>query len=228
VPLLSRLMLRVRRDGLWSSLRGIRGATRPETLEIYRIERLAAPAPTAGLEIQAGVEALRRLRQGTSLLPDEFYCEDRPGFVQCFCAVSDGLLAGIIWVLEGHNASRYIALREGEVELGYLHVLEAMRGRGIAKHLYWRAAVDCLSNGAQAVYAAIAAENHPSRKAAQAIGFKKIAEIRRTTLWGAKFRTESLHCPEQEASLGTRRAAVGDRSGEQQLGKYRVRTGERL
>gem|GEM_PF-2041146 len=228
MPLLSRLMLRLRRDGLWSTLRGIRRATRPETLGIYRIERLVAPAPAADLEIKAGVESLRQLRQGILLLPDEFYCEDRPGFVQCYCALSDGLLAGIIWVLEGPNASRYIALREGEVELAYLHVLEAMRGRGIAKHLYWRAAADGLNRGAQRVYAVISADNYPSRKAAETIGFRKIAEIRRTALWGTKFRTTSLRGPEQEVSLECRRAGVGVRSRDQQVTEDSVRTGERL
>jgi GNAT superfamily N-acetyltransferase len=189
---------------------------------------LVAPAPAAGLKIKAGVESLRQLRQGISLLPDEFYCEDRAGFVQCYSALSDGFLAGIIWVLEGPNASRYIALREGEVELAYLHVLEAMRGRGIAKHLYWRAAADCLNRGAQRVYAVISADNYPSRKAAETIGFRKIAEIRRTALWGTKFRTASRRGPEQVASLETRRAGVGARSRDQQVTEDSVHTGERL
>ena len=200
---------------------------RPETLEIYRLERLVAPQPATGLEMRAGVEALRRLREGCSLLPDEFYCEDRPGFAQCFCAVLDGLLVGIIWVLKGPNASRYIALREGEAELAFLHVREAMRGRGIAKHLYWRAAAHCLSNDARAVYAVIATGNAPSRKAAQAIGFRKIAEIRRTALWGAKFRTESLPAPEQMGPLETGSGAVGhgSRSGDHEIERHGVRGG---
>jgi hypothetical protein len=89
-----------------------------------------------------------------------------------------------------------------------------------------RAVADCLNRGAQRVYAVISADNYPSRKAAETIGFRKIAEIRRTALWGTKFRTASLRGPEQEVSLECRRAGVGARSRDQQVTEDSVRTGE--
>lgn len=195
MSLVGRFVRRVHRDGLSATLRSAWSALMPETLGLYRLERLTAPNGGAGTEIHRGVDALLRLRRHNNLLPDEFYCDGRPGFVDCICVTLDQALAGVIWVLRGRDASRYISLQDGQAELSYLHVVAWARGRGLAKQLYWRAASECLAQGVKEVFAVIAAENYASRRAAEAVGFWKIAELRRSALWGRKFTIPSPATP---------------------------------
>jgi RimJ/RimL family protein N-acetyltransferase len=125
------------------------------------------------------------------MLPDEFYHDQREGFRDCFVVTVDTHLAGVIWVLEGSNASRYVRLEKGQIELGYLYVLPSYRGKGLAKVLYWQAASAWNQKGARDIFAVIAEDNLPSKKAAEAVGFRPLASIRRSPLLGHRFSTGS-------------------------------------
>lgn len=193
MSLLGRVLKRIRRDGLLRTYAMCGAALRTEQLYLYRLEQLRMPVRPEGVQVHSGLESLKRLRAASHVTADEFYCEDRPGFTHCHIATLEGRLAGIIWTLESRHASRYIELCEGEAELGYLHVLPWARGRGIAKLLYACAASERIRQGALAVYAVIAENNEPSRRAAEAVGFRWIASLRRRSIRGPRFRPRQSH-----------------------------------
>ncbi len=190
--MLRRFLRRIRRDGVISTFSALcSAALRPERLWLYRLEKLVQPIQPAGVQVLSGVETLRRLRAEAAVAADEFYCDDRVGFEVCHVATCEGKLAGVIWTIKGWNASRYVELQNGEAELSYLYVVPWARGRGIAKLLYASAACEQLRRGASGIYAVIAETNEPSRRAAEAVGFCRIASLRRSFLWGPRFRSAS-------------------------------------
>ncbi|MGB9619524.1 MAG: GNAT family N-acetyltransferase [Armatimonadota bacterium] len=203
MELAARIGLHLEHDGIVGTLRRCIACAKPEVFGLYRLANLPQEPSAASVEIQRGVDALLRLRAPHSSLPYEYYCERRQGFQCCLCAVVEGQLAGVIWIAKS-PASHFIRLNDEAAEITCLHVLPQFRGRGIAKRLYWNAAAHSLSSGARGVFAVIAADNHASRRAAEAVGFKKIAQIRRAALWGPKFS------PNIEEALGRRREATAE------------------
>lgn len=187
MKLSARLIRRIRGDGLLNTVKTLLWLLRPVVWNLYRLESLTAPPCSPGLEVRHGLVALRRLRKGHALLPDEFYHDGRTGFRECFTATLDGELAGIIWVREGRQGSRWLELGERQVEIGCLLVLPTKRNRGVARQLYWHAAANSLRAGAKDILAVIAADNVPSKRAAEAVGFRSVASIRRPALWGPRF-----------------------------------------
>ncbi len=189
-PPLVRLRRRLRRDGMWSTAKAFFAVTCPRRYDVYRLATLSEPCSVADIRLSLGLDDLRRCRAGNEDLPDEFYAEYKPGAHDCVLASAGAAPAGIIWILRGVQASRFVLLGPGDAELSFLYVLPPYRGRGLAKVLYWRAAQLALDSGMEQIFAVIRSDNLPSAHAAKAVGFRKIADLWRPAWIGPRLRWE--------------------------------------
>ncbi len=183
------LIRRLRRDGWRGTARALWRALRPTEFGVYRLEKPAAPVLSQPFALYRGLAALAALRAGNGLLPDQFYYEGREGYRDCFLLAQDGEPVAVLWVISGRNASRYFVLGERAVELGGLYVRPQFRGRGAAKQLLWESSRELLRCGVREIYGVIESGNDPSRRAAEAVGFRKVGVIRRAFLLGPRYRT---------------------------------------
>jgi len=183
------LIRRLRRDGWRATARALWTALRPARFAVYCLDRPAAPVLPEPFALRRGLRALLALREANGLLPDQFYYEGREGHRDCFLLCQDGEPVGVLWVISGRNASRYFVLGEQAVEIGGLYVRPQFRGRGAGKQLFWRSSQALLESGIREIYAAIESDNDASRRAAEAVGFRKVGQIRRACLWGPRYRT---------------------------------------
>jgi GNAT superfamily N-acetyltransferase len=199
-PRLSRLQRRLRRDGIWSTIKGFAELIRPYPYNVYRLATLSEPLPPpAGINLAFGPEDLKRLRAGHEHLPDEFYMEYKTGARTCVFACSGAQLAGIIWIFCG--ARRFLTLGPEDAELSYLYVLPSYRGRGLAKALYWHAARAALDSGIKTIFAVIRNDNLPSARAAQNVGFRKIADLWRPACIGPRLDSARLRAARPQKNL---------------------------
>jgi len=68
-----------------------------------------------------------------------------------------------------------------------VRVLPTKRSRAVARQPYWDAAANSQEAGAKDILAVIAEDNVPSKRAAEAVGFRPVASMRRRALWGPRF-----------------------------------------
>lgn len=109
-PRLVRLRRRLWRDGVWSTAKALFTLTCPRRYCVYRLAALLEPSSVAGIKLWFGLDDLFRYWAGNEDLPDEFYAEYKPGAHGCVLATSGAAPAGIIWILRGVRASRFLRL----------------------------------------------------------------------------------------------------------------------
>jgi GNAT superfamily N-acetyltransferase len=182
---LRRLFVRIRREGLVRTMVFAADICKLRTFGIYLLENPVWVQADSGLRIERGAEALRELRSRTSTnLPRDFYLDECGRATLCFSALTDGRLSGVIWVMTPFEQSAFIKLAADECELSALYVLPEYRGRGIAAALISYAAQ---SQGDRRVYAVIREENTASRLAFAKCGFRRVATLRRRSLFSPRY-----------------------------------------
>jgi RimJ/RimL family protein N-acetyltransferase len=167
------------------------GAVRPSYWGIYLLSGQPDDQASSSIEVKTDLNELAQLREVSGRLPPEFYRDETAAQRNCFYAVEDGKLAGIVWAASEDHRSRFIKLAPGQVELKYLHVVPRFGGRGIAKHLLREACRQLLGQGLQGIYASIDRRNEHSWRAFCAVGFERIVEIRRPGLLGPRYLTKT-------------------------------------
>jgi GNAT superfamily N-acetyltransferase len=113
------------------------------------------------------------------------------------CKVS---LAGIIWAGPGYTVQPFFVLDCASVELTGLYVLPHFRNRGLATSLYAQAAYAMSRRGFCSVFAVIRNDNVLSQRAAHAAGFRCLAQLRRTLLFGPKFALPGASNPPKQSA----------------------------
>lgn len=97
---------------------------------------LKIPSPPPGIEFrQVSLEELRRVRNENADLAIDYYCDELFGYTLPFFALIDQKVAAIVWLVVAGQSSRFLDLKPGDVEINYLEVDPAFRGRRIAQHL---------------------------------------------------------------------------------------------
>lgn len=193
VAYLVKFRRRLKRDGLWSTLKGCLQLFRRQVFLIYYRSTGSKCLRNIPVPVFCGIDRFLAARGSDELLPDEFYIEQKPKVWECFFVLEKARPVGVLWALAGRRASRFIDLGPCDAELSSLYVLPGSRNRGLAKALYAAASQALLSCGFSHVFAVIAEGNIASQKAAEAVGFREIARLRRPMLFGFKFRPKQCN-----------------------------------
>ena len=135
------------------------------------------PAPP-GIEFkQATPEELQRVRAGVTDLAIDYYCDELFGYTLPFFALVEGQVAAIVWLVLPGQPCRFLDLQDGDVEINYLEVNAAFRGRRIGQHLMayqiqWAAAA-----GYKRLFTVPNVENIASLKPMLDLGFRPIEAL---------------------------------------------------
>jgi GNAT superfamily N-acetyltransferase len=191
---------RLRRDGWTSTVRVCLDLLRNYQWDLFAF--LQAPPQRAdnSTQISRGVDLLRLHRANSGWLADEFYYDEKNPRADCFFALLKGQLAGIIWAVPGYTVRPFFVLDCSSVELTGLYVLPHFRNRGLATSLYAQAAYAMSRRGFHSVFAVIRNDNLPSQRAAHAAGFRCVAQLRRTLLFGPKFALPGASNPPKQSA----------------------------
>ena len=187
------LGIRVRRDGVFHSLRFILDACRPGRQIVFQMvgDRSGTKAAPSGITILPGVEHLQRLRSGR--LPEAFYRDEEGRGRRCFVALCEGELAGVLWVFDEKHPSSFLDLKRGQAELGIGHVLSGFRRRGVFQRLIAEACSALSAEGYSGFYAIVDERNGASLRAFETTGFRRVGGLSRplANLFGVKFHSAS-------------------------------------
>ena len=185
-------LTKVRRNGLVSTIRDLLRSLAPATLRVHRVAEkdFVGPPADSPFEVQTGVAALRKAREGFDNLPDAFYTDLRRGVKKCYFTVIDGQMAAIVWAFRGHKESRYFDLGPHDANLGTLFVLGEFRRRGLARLLMQYACRDLFRKGYRHIYTEIDDKNIASIRTQEPIGLRKIDAFRRPPVLGPRYSCE--------------------------------------
>jgi RimJ/RimL family protein N-acetyltransferase len=186
--LLKGLFIRLRKDGLRGTTTGLVHAVRRRRWRVYRFYP-PIPDRDESLDIDTDMSRLARLRRDNDAIPGEYYRDVAGRCNRCCYTCVDGKLAGIAWMLDSRSPSRFIHLGPAEVEIAFVHVMPAFRGRGIAKAMVNKACQIAFSDRVSTIYSIIEETNTPSQHAFTACHFKQIGVLHRTALFGNSYVT---------------------------------------
>jgi len=129
---------------------------------------------------------LRCLRAQNDRLPVEFYCDETKGFKYCYLAFIDDHPAAIYWLVRPEEKSRFLILRDGDLELNYAVVLPQYRGNRIAESLMGFILNDACSKGFKRIFSVIHVSNIPQYKPMLRLGFLPVECLTHFFVWRPK------------------------------------------
>ena len=182
-------------EGLAGLPRAVLNALRPLDFHIFVINRgdLRAPLPVpAGVTMYAdALDRLKRARQNTPDLANEFWRDQVSRASHCATLELDGELGGVVWAYDYPAERPIIVLEPGEAELSTSYTLEKFRGRGLYRALLYFATEWQLRERPR-LFTIVASNNPTPMKAVDQVGFHKIGVIRRRALHGPKFSVAKM------------------------------------
>ncbi len=193
--MLRRFRERIRRVGVRRAVKEAFRAFLPDQFEIWHLELSSsaiAGVTDTGVNLFAGsraVEKLRDCRAESSNLPIEFYRDEIDNIQSCFLACIGTHPAAIAWPYDHTRPVYFLRMFPEDAEIRHVHSLAQFRGRGLAKAVIGLACGSLFRDGVRNAYAVIRVRNEPSREAFRSCGFVKIAEVRRSPLFGPRFIT---------------------------------------
>lgn len=199
---LGRPWLRIKTRGFRESVRQLSNALVRQTFYVFQLdsspcfaEPSASPNPPS-VEILEGEPALQRLRilrRAGGSLPVDFYRDQlNDTYRSCLVAVYEGQLAGVLWAYDHARPGHFVQMRPGDAEVRDVYCLAKFRGKGIAKMLISLACTDHRKGGVERIFAVIHSENEASKRAFMAVGFRRVAALKRRALFGPKFKPERM------------------------------------
>jgi len=117
---------------------------------------------------------LQSLRKDMPDLPMQFYCDEIYNFSTPFIAFIDGKLAAIHWVVLPGETSRFLNMKEGDVELNYNTVLPQYRGSRVAGELIMYIIKSYTDSDSKRMFGICNVLNIPIWKQAQNAGFEPV------------------------------------------------------
>lgn len=123
--------------------------------------------------------ALAAWRERHGPLPVEFFQDQIHGVETCAVACAGSDLAGLIWIYERGDPSRFFVFeRATDVELNYGYIREQYRRQGLFRALLTYACNRLHEAGRQNAFAAVHSSNGPSLAAFRAVGFRDVRVFR--------------------------------------------------
>ena len=139
---------------------------------------LRIPTPPPEIEFsQATLDELRRVRGGAKNLSVDYYCDELFGYTLPFFARVDGHIAAIVWLVLPGQACRFLNMREGDVEINYLAVDPAFRGRRMGQFLMGYQIQWAAQAGYKRIFTVPNVQNIPSLKPMLDLGFRPIEAL---------------------------------------------------
>ncbi len=126
---------------------------------------------------QVTLEDLQHLREKCIDLPPDFYCDLSHNFKTPCVALVEGELAAILWIVSPEEQSRFLELRDGDVEYNYSFVLPRFRGMRLAGHLISFMIRFCQQKNSQRMFAVVSATNVPQFKQMLDMGFVPVEAL---------------------------------------------------
>jgi len=126
---------------------------------------------------QVRLEELQQLRETCTDLPPDFYCDISHKFKTPCVALVDGELAAILWIVSPGEQSRFLDLKNGDVEYNYSFVLPKYRGMRLAGHLMSFMIRYCQQNNWQRMFAVVSSTNIPQFKQMLDMGFVPVEAL---------------------------------------------------
>jgi ribosomal protein S18 acetylase RimI-like enzyme len=123
------------------------------------------------------LEDLRLLRKERKKLPIQFFCDISHNFSTPYIAYIQGQLAAIDWVVYPGEYSRFLDLKENDVELNYNAVLSKFQGKGLSKLLKALIIKDCIQMGRKRMFVVVNVENIPQYKLLIRLGFEPVEVV---------------------------------------------------
>jgi len=194
-----KLWSQIKTRGFQKSVHELRDALVRHTFYIFQLDNscFVEPGPRSKppsveiLEGDSALQRLRALRPADRSLPVDFYRDHLNDLYRnCFVAVYDGQLAGALWVYDQTQPGHFIRMRPGDAEIRNVYCLAEFRGKGIAKILISVACTGCRKDGVEHIFAVIHSKNEASKRAFIAVGFKRVAVMKRRAFFGRKFTPE--------------------------------------
>lgn len=162
-------------------------------VNLLEIDRAPARSEISAISITDGcsaIECLKNLRNRSNL-PEAFYRDLRDDTWLCVLAMDKEDAVGVAWLYQHNMAGPFLKLFPGDLVLRHLYVLKPFRGRQIAAALVERASLCARISGCQSLYAVVRSENKSSEAVFRKVGFKRVAELRRSTLFGQRYNASS-------------------------------------
>ena len=120
------------------------------------------------------LDQLKDIRDRKSGYPIEFYCDETEGFSTPFVAYVNNEVAAIHWLVLPGEKSRFLDMKEGDVELNYNTVLPEFRGNKLAAPLMAYIIDRCKQEGQRRMFGVVHVDNLPQYKQMIRLGFEPV------------------------------------------------------
>jgi RimJ/RimL family protein N-acetyltransferase len=137
------------------------------------------------------LEQLGAIRKKT-ILPAAFYRDLVETVQGCVLATMNERAIGIAWLYDYSEPGPFLSLVPGDVVLKHLYVVKPFRGQDIASKIVNRACLLGRDLGFRKMYSVVRVNNHPSEAVFKHSGFKRVAEFRRSTIFGRRYLSSSV------------------------------------
>lgn len=145
--------------------------------------------------IRGSVENLRAIRESEKeILPIEFYADTVHLLSTPYFAFLNDNIAAIHWLVYPGEKSRFLTLKEGDVEINYNTVLKKYRARRIAESLMHFMINACQEEGHKRMFGVVHVSNIPQYKPMLRLGFEPVEVL---THFGLKRPKASLQYVEK-------------------------------
>lgn len=116
----------------------------------------------------------RIIRGNKKNLPVEFYSDQLYNFHNPFVAFVNGDLAAVHWLVLPGEMSRFLMIKDKDVEINYNTVLPKFRGMGLAEKLMAFMILYCCEKGYNRMFGVVNVSNIPQYKQMIRLGFEPI------------------------------------------------------
>lgn len=121
------------------------------------------------------ISDLTSLRNQEEKLPVEFFCDITHNFSTAYVALCDAKVIAIQWLVYPGDTSRFLNLKDGDVELNYNTVLPQFRGRRLAEVLTAFVIKSCTKElNLKRIFEVVNVNNIPQYKPMLRLGFEPI------------------------------------------------------
>ena len=120
------------------------------------------------------LKELQSLRDKEKNLPVQFYCDLSHNFSTPFIALVKGKIAAIDWLVLPGEDSRFLEIKEGDVELNYNTVLPEFEGKSLSKLLQAYIIKDCIKEKHKKIFGVVDVDNIPQYKLMLRLRFEPV------------------------------------------------------
>ena len=120
------------------------------------------------------INDLKLLRGKEAKLPIEFYCDVSHKFSAPYIALVGGKLAAIYWLVFRGENSRFLELKNGDVELNYSTVLPQFRGERLGEMIMAFIIHSCNDTNLKRIFGVVNVNNIPQYKPMLRMGFEPV------------------------------------------------------